>query len=180
MRNIIVVPYDPNWPAEFEKIKTELTAALGSSALAIEHIGSTAVPGLHAKPVIDIDIVIEKDMFDTVRLRLGEIGYTHAGDQGVEGREAFRYAGKRHLMEHHLYVCDKDAGELRRHLSLRDFLRNNDEYRGRYGRIKIEMAKQHPHDIDCYLAGKQPLIMEIYKKCGLCTAYKQTGAGPGK
>lgn len=171
MKNIIVVPYDQNLPAEFEKIKSELSAALGSSVIAIEHIGSTAVPGLHAKPVIDIDIVIEKGMFSAVRLRLGDIGYTHAGNLGVKGREAFRYAGKQHLMEHHLYVCDKDAGELKRHLALRDFLRNNDGYRGQYGRIKIEMAKKYPHDIDGYLCGKQPLIMEIYKKCGIDTTY---------
>ena len=107
MRNIIVLPYDENWPAEFEKIKSELEAALMGAAISIEHVGSTAVKGLYAKPIIDIDIVIEGDMFSVVRDRLKSIGYEHEGDLGIPTREAFKYLDKKHLMEHHLYVCPK-------------------------------------------------------------------------
>ena len=122
MREITVVPYDPSWHEAFERICRELKSALHDSVLAIEHVGSTSVPGLYAKPIIDIDIVISTGMFETVKALLGSIGYMHAGDLGIEGREAFKYEGKPHLMVHHLYVCNEDSDELKRHLALRDFL----------------------------------------------------------
>lgn len=172
MRNIIVVPYDPKWADEFERIKNEILTALKDSALSVEHVGSTSVPGLYAKPIIDIDIVIDKDMFDMVAGKLSRIGYRHVGDLDVTGREAFKYDNKPHLMEHNLYVCEKDADELKRHLALRDFLRKNEEYREEYSRIKLEMAEKYPHDIDSYIDGKQPVILGIYDKCGLDITYK--------
>ena len=173
MRNIIVVPYDPDWITEFECIKQDLDFTLKSHVLSIEHVGSTSVPDLYAKPIIDIDVVIEKENFEIVKELLSEIGYSHVGDLGIEGREAFKYVDKPYLMEHHLYVCDKNAEELKRHLVLRDFLRNNEEYREKYSKMKIEMAKKYTHDIDNYIDGKQPIILEIYEKCGLDTTYKQ-------
>ena len=173
MRNIIVTPYDPKWLQEFDQIRNELELALQDSIIAIEHVGSTSVPGLWAKPVIDIDIVIEKDKFDIVKRQLSKIGYTHEGNLGVEGREAFKYDDKSHLAEHHLYVCNKDADELKRHLALRDFLRNHEDYRDKYSKVKIQMAEKYPHDIDHYLDGKQPVILEIYGMCGLDITYKK-------
>lgn len=166
-RNIVVVPYDSGWAAEFEKIKSELMPALSGSALGIEHVGSTSVPGLCAKPIIDIDIVTESGGFETVKAHLQTLGYQHRGHLGIPGREAFGYDGKAHLMEHHLYVCAKDAAELKRHLALRDYLRAHAAEREQYGRIKQQMAILHPHDIDAYLAGKQPFILAVYRKCGL-------------
>ena len=127
---------------------------------------------------IDIDIVIDKNMLNAITKKLGEIGYTHVGDLGIEGREAFNYENKPHLMEHHLYVCDKDADELKRHIVLREFLRENQEYRDKYSQIKIEMAQKYPHDIDNYIDGKQPIILEIYQKCGLDTSYKKLLSKP--
>jgi len=172
MRTIIVAPYDPNWANEFERIKSELLPMLADVTLSIEHVGSTSVPGLYAKPIIDIDIVIEKENFTEVVTQLAKIGYAHIGDLGITGREVFKYENKPHLMEHHLYICDKDADELKRHLSLRNFLHSNEAYRNKYSDIKIEMAKKFPHDIDSYILGKEPIVMEIYEKCGLDTSYK--------
>ena len=187
MRTIVVVPYNPNWKNEFERIKSELMSVLAGGVISIEHVGSTSVPGLHAKPIIDIDIVIDCENFKNVKTQLAKIGYFHEGNLGVDGREAFKYKerlvdgaddhlrqyqDKSHLMEHHLYVCDKNADELKRHLTLRDFLRNNDEYCRKYSEIKIEMAKKHPHDIDSYILGKEPVVLEIYEKCGLDVSYK--------
>ena len=172
MRTITVIPYDESWQNEFEKIKAELVAALGDSIVAIEHVGSTAVPHLYAKPIIDIDVVISAGMFDIVVKKLIHVEYHHQGDLGITGREAFAYDGKEHIMEHHLYVCDENADELKRHLALRDFLRENSEYREKYSQIKIEMAQKFPHDIESYLDGKEAVIMEIYDKCGLDTNYR--------
>jgi GrpB-like predicted nucleotidyltransferase (UPF0157 family) len=165
--NIVVVPYNSNWVEEFQKIEKELFSVLNDSVLSIEHVGSTSVTGLSAKPIIDIDVVVDNDMFSVVKQKLNIIGYEHAGDLGIKGREAFSYKNKEHLMEHHLYVCHKDASELKRHTTFRNYLRMHDEERDRYGQIKIEMAKKFPHDIDNYLLGKESVILDIYKKCGL-------------
>ncbi len=167
-RHIIVLPYDESWPCEFEKIKRELCSGLGPLALGIEHVGSTAVKGLWAKPIIDIDIVIPSGgNFDEVCRGLGAIGYSHSGDQGIKGREAFKYQGKEHLMGHHLYVCRQDSPELKRHIALRDYLRANKEAADEYGRVKREGALLHPFDIDGYIAHKSAFIEAVYKKAGL-------------
>ena len=172
MRTISVIPYNPNWANEFERIKNELLPTLSNSVISIEHVGSTSVPGLYAKPIIDIDIVIGVQSFDEVKTLLAKIGYFHIGDLGIDGREAFKHENKSHLMEHHLCVCRENADELKRHIALRNFLRTNEEYRDKYSQVKLEMAKKFPHDIDSYIMGKQPVILEIYEKCGLDTTYK--------
>ena len=105
-RNIVVVPYDERWARDFEAIASEIRDALGELAIDIVHVGSTSVPGLSAKPIIDIDVVIrDYTSFDAVVSALKALGYYHEGDLGIAGREAFGYEGKSHLRAHHLYVC---------------------------------------------------------------------------
>jgi len=134
MRKVIVEPYDPNWKCEFEKIKLELDEVLKDNIISIEHVGSTSVEGLAAKPIIDIDIVMKDyNSFETVKNLLESIGYSHEGDQGVKERHAFKYADKPHLMSHHLYVCPEYSQELKRHIIFRDYLRLNPEDRDWYG-----------------------------------------------
>ena len=174
MRNIIVVPYDENWPHEFKKIKDEILPSVEDLIISIEHVGSTSVKGLYAKPIIDINIVIDnKDMLPAIIQRLAQNGYTYEGDLGVTGREAFKYTDKPHLMKHHLYVCPKDSLELKRQITFRDYLREHPTDCEEYSNIKIEMAKKFPHDIDSYINGKQPVVLKIYEKCGLDTTYKK-------
>ena len=167
-RNIVVVPYDEKWKLRFEEIAGEVSAAVGSLALSIEHVGSTSVPGLAAKPIIDIDVVIEDESkLQAVIGALAKIGYQYEGNLGIPGREAFGYEGKTHLMEHHLYVCPKDSPELRRHVSFRNYLRAHPEAVKEYSRIKEEAARLFPHDIDGYINHKGTLIEKIYKEIGL-------------
>ena len=165
---VTVKPYDEKWSADFEAIKLELQGALGELALAIEHVGSTSVVGLSAKPCIDIDVVIEYySVLDEVVRALSNIGYVHEGDLGISGREAFDYSDKPHLAKHHLYVCPKDSAELKRHLAFRDFLRSDPDAMQKYGRVKEEAARRFPNDIDGYMAYKSSCIEEIDKICGL-------------
>lgn len=171
MSTILVVPYNENWEIEFDKIHNELLSAIDGLYLSIEHVGSTSVKGLHAKPIIDIDIVIEKGKLSPIISALEEIGYRYEGDLGVLGREAFKYDNKTHLMKHHLYVCEENSAELQRHILFRDYLRDNDDYRDRYGEIKLEMAKRYPYDIDAYIDGKGAIVREVYRKCGLGYQY---------
>lgn len=133
--HVVVLPYDPAWKADFAAIRQELASALDGLAIAIEHVGSTSVEGLSAKPCIDIDAVMpDYSVFPQIVERLAAIGYTHEGDLGIPGREAFCYTDKPHLRLHHLYVCPADSEELHRHLVFRDFLRTHPEAVARYSR----------------------------------------------
>ena len=166
-KHVVVEPYNIIWKQDFQNIKAEIEDALGDLALSIEHVGSTSVEGLSAKPIIDIDVVIEDRLIlDDVILALKKIGYIHEGDQGIEGREAFKYQGKEHLRKHHLYVCAKDASELRRHIGFRDYLRNHPEAVAEYSRVKTEGAIKYPYDIDGYIAYKSDFIEQIYEIIG--------------
>ena len=167
-RHITVEPYNVKWKAAFLDIKSELVNALGELAVSVEHVGSTSVEGLWAKPIIDVDVVIQNNQtFDAVVSALATIGYIHIGDLGIVGREAFGYSGKTHLMAHHLYVCTKDSKELHRHLSFRDYLRCHPEAVIKYSKAKCEAAAKFPYDIDGYMNCKSPCIEELYKQCGL-------------
>ena len=139
---VIVMPYDRAWQSEFEAIKSEIEKAVGDLIVGIEHVGSTSVQGLSAKPCIDIDVII-KDyrVFDAVVCRLKSIGYIHEGNLGIKDREAFRYDAKPHLQKHHLYVCPQNSKELHRHITFRDFLRSNPESAEKYGAVKEEAAR---------------------------------------
>lgn len=165
---VIVLPYDTAWKDAFEAIKKEIKTALGDLVIGIEHVGSTAVEGLCAKPCIDIDVVIkDRSVLDAVVKGLAKIGYIHEGDLGIRGREAFRYEHKPHLMSHHLYVCAQDCAELHRHVTFREYLRKHPEAVEAYGRTKQMAAALYPNDIEQYIAYKSPCIAQIYAQCGL-------------
>lgn len=141
---MVVVEYDKEWPQDFLKIKTELQKAITVMSN-IQHVGSTSIPGMKAKPIIDIDVGLENwSDFEAVKRALAEIGYEHEGDRGITGREAFCRNGKTHNeildgIDHHLYVCSIDNEEYKRHILFRDYLRSHDEARERYNQIKEEI-----------------------------------------
>jgi Uncharacterized conserved protein len=165
LKKVIVLPYDEKWKAEFGRIREELVAVLGALAIAIEHVGSTAVEGLCAKPIIDIDVVIgDYNSFEAVKDKLSSIGYVHEGDLGVKERHAFKYSGKPHLMKHHLYVCPVYSEELKRHIVFRDYLRVNPQDRDWYGEVKTLAAVRFPEDVDSYMVAKSPCVVEIIKR----------------
>ena len=167
-KKVIVLPYDVAWESAFEAIRAEIQTALGDLMLGIEHVGSTSVKGMSAKPCIDIDVVIrDYSVFDAVVQKLDAIGYIHEGDLGIKDREAFKYADKPHLMTHHLYVCPRDSEELHRHIAFRDFLRKNPEAVKEYSMVKEKAAALFPDEIAQYIAFKAPCIEELYIKCGL-------------
>ena len=167
-KRVVLVDYDPRWPGEFSRIRQELEGALGPLALRVEHVGSTSVPGLAAKPIIDLDVVIaDETPLEAVTEALKAISYQHEGDLGIPGREAFCYEEKPHLQKHHLYVCRESSGELKRHVAFRDHLRTHPEAAAEYAAVKWEGAALFPENVDGYLAHKAPCIASIYKRCGL-------------
>jgi GrpB-like predicted nucleotidyltransferase (UPF0157 family) len=171
---VAVVPYDPAWPATFEALREVYVAALGGIAAAVEHVGSTSVPNLAAKPIIDIDVVIPSivDVAEAVR-RLGVLGYRHQGDLGVPGREAFTRDGARDVPrsgrgrlwpDHHLYLCAAGSRELRRHLEFRDALRADPIAAASYGALKIALAAKFRDDRERYTDGKTDFIEGILER----------------
>jgi GrpB-like predicted nucleotidyltransferase (UPF0157 family) len=144
---MVIQPYDDSWPEKFESIRKTLADHI-SAYLAIEHVGSTSIVGMEAKPIIDIDIVIEDgSKFEIIKDELSRIGYVHVGDQGIAGREVFKRDGSIEMgcldqIVHHLYVCTKDNEELKRHLHFRNMLRAHEALRREYIRIKHEILEK--------------------------------------
>jgi GrpB-like predicted nucleotidyltransferase (UPF0157 family) len=112
-------------------------------------------------------IIKDYSVFDDVVKALANIGYTHEGDLGIKDREAFKYSNKEHLMQHHLYVCPQYSEELHRHITFRNFLRENPDAVKKYGDVKTKAAELFLDDIDKYIAYKSPCIEEMYVQCGL-------------
>jgi GrpB-like predicted nucleotidyltransferase (UPF0157 family) len=166
MRTIAVVDYDPSWPEAFERLRSHVWAVLSDVAVGIEHVGSTAVPGLAAKPVIDIDIVVRDEVGVASAIgRLATLGYVHRGNLGIEGREAFANPPTG-LPEHNLYVCPAGSVALGNHLAVRDYLRAHPGTAQRYGDLKKQLATTCPHDIDSYIDGKTAFILAILRGAG--------------
>lgn len=145
---MLIVEYDKQWLQKFKLIKAELIAALANIDYSIEHVGSTSVPNLAAKPIIDIDIIYQLDAeFEEIKSALIKAGYYHNGDQGIKGRAVFKRSGivinqTLDNITHHLYVCSANSYALKQHIIFRNFLRNNDDARLAYQEIKYKLAEE--------------------------------------
>lgn len=155
-----VVDYDHTWPEQFEQIRENLLRALTGVPVRVEHVGSTAVPGLAAKPIIDADVVVESpEDIATATGLLAAIGYRPEGDLGIAGREAFAPPPK--LPDHHLYLVVDGSPAHRDHVDLRDYLRSHPTDAERYATRKRELADTHVTDREAYTAAKGHMIQEL-------------------
>jgi GrpB-like predicted nucleotidyltransferase (UPF0157 family) len=161
---MILALHNPEWAVEFAVLREAYTSSLGKLVLRVEHVGSTAVPDLLAKPILDIDLVMQDyDVFPDIVAHLGRLGYTHNGDQGIREREVFKprddrvpwTSPPRYWISHHLYVCPVDSLELRRHLIFRDALRGHDELRQEYERRKLGISERSGGDRKVYAQIKE-------------------------
>ena len=164
MPEIIVVDYDADWPRQFEALRAVVARALGDVALAIEHVGSTAVPGLAAKPIVDLDVVVAPGQVGTAIDRLSTIGYEHKGDLGVPGREAFKHPPG--SSRHHLYVYPQGNLALANMLAVRDHLRAHPDAARAYADLKRRLAVEFADDVEGYVAGKTAFILDILRARG--------------
>lgn len=157
---VIVVNYDPGWPELFQRLRKRIADALEDMVEVIEHVGSTAVPGLAAKPVVDIDVLLASEMvLPAVIERLASLRYIHQGELGIPGREAF--LAPANDPPHHLYVCPPSSVEFRRHTAFRDYLRAHPKDAKMYGDIKIALAERFREDRSAYTAGKSEFVVEL-------------------
>jgi GrpB-like predicted nucleotidyltransferase (UPF0157 family) len=168
MANIRIVAYDPLWPRIFGYLQARIWHQVAPHITAIVHVGSTAVPGMAAKPIIDMDIVVaDQSYLAPVIALLAPLGYHHLGDLGIAGREAFsRPAG---FANHNLYLCPQGSLGLRNHLALRNYLRATPAAVAAYSALKQRLAAAVEHDIDAYVAGKSDFISAILANQGLNT-----------
>lgn len=157
--HVVVVPYDPGWPREFERASAEVATALGASLLAIHHIGSTSVPGIHAKPVIDmLAVVADLAAVDARSEQMQRLGYEVMGEFGIEGRRYFRRDDASGRRTHQVHAFAEGSAHIRRHLAFRDYLRAHPATALEYAELKRNLAAAHPHDIQAYMDGKDGFI----------------------
>ena len=157
---IVVTEPDPNWAAEFRALARRLRCALGDVAVALEHVGSTAVPGLAAKPIVDLDVVVANRGDVSVAVeRLAVLGYEHVGTLGIAGREAFVWP--RGEQRHHVFVVVEGSAIHRRHVGLRDCLIAYPDLAALYARHKCRLALEHRDDRGAYTRHKSPVIEAV-------------------
>ena len=159
---IILAEYDGEWPAEFAREATAIRAALADLEIELHHIGSTAVEGLSAKPVIDILLIVSSlAVLDASPDRLVSLGYEGRGEFGVPGRRFFQKTRDDGARTHQIHAYATGDGAIRRHLDFRDFLKAHSIVADAYVRLKAELAEQHGDDIEAYAEGKTTFVREV-------------------
>ncbi len=164
MRNIYIAEYDPLWIENFNTETEQLKPIFGDLLIEIHHIGSTSIPNMPAKPVIDImPIVTEISAVDTLNSALIALGYEPMGENGIIGRRYFRKGG--HLnRSHHIHAYEPNNPEVAKHLDFRDYLKTHPESAKAYADLKRKVAQANPNDIYGYMDGKHDFIQETIVK----------------
>ena len=163
-QHIIVRDYDPLWIEKYREESSLVKDILAENCVAIYHIGSTSVPGLAAKPIIDIMAVVRSlAEVDSVAENFSEIGYEYLGEFGITGRRYLRKGGDERTHQIHIFQAD-DWKNIGRHLAFRDYMRTHEKERDEYAIIKKSLAQRFPYDIDGYCDGKESFVREIEKR----------------
>ena len=169
MSLVEVVDWSPRWAQQYDRVAGALRGALADVPSAVvEHVGSTSVTGLAAKPVLDIDVIVTATETTRAVAVLESIGYVHRGDLGVTGREAFHAPDT--APRRHVYVCEAGTTHVRNHLAVREVLRTRDDLREAYSEVKLALAADPGMDIDTYLAGKSEVLQQVLEASGEFTA----------
>jgi GrpB-like predicted nucleotidyltransferase (UPF0157 family) len=163
-RKIEVHPHDPNWRHQFDIEAERLRAILGQLVLEVHHIGSTAIPGIKAKPIIDILIIVKNiQLVDAYNCAMIQNGYLPRGEFGIPGRRFF-IKGDEANRSHHLHIYAANHPEIARHLNFRDYLIAHPEAAEEYSELKESLVKQFPHSGPDYTQGKDSFIQSIDEK----------------
>ena len=155
------MPHSPDWAAGFRAEAERLRTVLGEEVVAVHHIGSTAIPGISAKPIIDILLKVrEVERLDDLGSEMAGLGYEGRGEFGLPGRRYFAKDpdGRR---THQIHAYTTGNPELERHLAFRDFMISHPENARAYGKLKEDLARAFPTDIEGYMDGKDAFIKEM-------------------
>lgn len=154
--------YDGNWVQMFNNEAIFLRGVFGEEIIKFEHFGSTSVPGIKAKPVIDMMCFVKDiEKIDTFNDRMHSLGYDVAGEWGIEGRRLFRKGGENRT--HHIHVYEQGNPHIQRHLILRDYLRTHPDEVERYTYLKEELAQKYD-DTAFYSKAKKPFVKELEQR----------------
>ncbi len=163
-QHIVVTNYNPLWTKKFEKEALLIKEMIADNCIAICHIGSTSVPGLAAKPIIDIMVVVRSlERVDTVAEKFSDIGYEYLGEFGITGRRYLRKGGDERTHQIHIFQAD-DWNNIGRHLAFRDYMRTHEKERDEYAKLKKDLAQKFPYDIDGYCDGKEDFVREMEER----------------
>ncbi len=163
-RKIEVVPYNPEWTSLFAQEATRLRDLFADNLIAIHHIGSTAVPGMPAKPIVDILIEVKDiDRMDVLQHEMEQLGYLPKGEFGIPGRRFFINGDEIHRT-HHIHVFGNGHPRIADHLAFRDFLIAHPNEASTYAQLKQNLAKEFPDDIEGYMSGKHGFIKDIISR----------------
>lgn len=164
-RRVEVVPHNPNWCGAFKDESKQVAVALGENVVAIQHIGSTAIPTIHAKPIIDM-LVEVRDItkVDERNSAMQALGYESIGEFGIPGRRFFRKDNEAGIRTHHIHTFEVGSAQVERHLAFCNYMSVHAEDAQRYSELKQELAKKYPNDIEGYMDGKDEFIKEMDKK----------------
>lgn len=163
MRKVEVVPYQEAWIEEFEAEAARIQKALGNEPIDIHHIGSTSVPGLCAKPIIDVmPVVANISRIVHYNEAMEALGYTPMGDHGIDERRFFLKGED--TRTHHVHVFEKDSLHAERHLAFRDYLIAHREVAAAYGKLKRVLAETCAGDVDAYIEGKNGWILKTERE----------------
>ncbi len=158
-RSYSIEPYNPGWVLEFEKIKDFLRRVFGDKAVAIEHVGSTAIPGIKSKPLIDVLVVVLKmEPFEKEKEAMIEAGYEWGADYIAPNTLIFVDAARK---TQNIHVCEENSPKARQFLESRDFLRTHPEWAEKYSVVKEKLYSQFPDDYIAYRKGKQDFFREL-------------------
>jgi GrpB-like predicted nucleotidyltransferase (UPF0157 family) len=159
MRSVVVVPHDPEWARKFDSEAEILQSTLGSVVSAIHHIGSTSIPGIHAKPIVDMLLEVPSiEALDGQAAALVAEGYEAMGEFGIPGRRYFRKDNASGVREYHVHAFARGSEGAVRHLAFRDYLRSHPTIAQEYSELKRRLARRFPSDIAAYMDGKDPFI----------------------
>jgi GrpB-like predicted nucleotidyltransferase (UPF0157 family) len=168
LQDVYLVPHQPSWAAEFAREASTISEVLGEHLVEIHHIGSTAIPGIHAKPIIDLLAVVrDVRLFDAHGERLAALGYEALGEFGIAGRRYLRkndHAGHR---THQIHAFASGSPQIDRHLDFRDFLKAHPDCAKAYDALKLRLAALYPSDISRYTDGKDDFIREMDTKAAI-------------
>ncbi len=162
MSRVSVVAYDERWPHAFAVSSEEVSAALRSNLIEIHHIGSTSIPGIYAKPIIDmLAVVRDLTAIDQRTDRMESLGYEAMGEFGIPGRRYFRRNASNGQRTEHVHAFVVGSVDVLRHLAFRDYLRAFPKIADRYSDLKRRLAAANTNDIDAYIHGKNGFIKEV-------------------
>ncbi|NES19869.1 MAG: GrpB family protein [Symploca sp. SIO3E6] len=175
MRKVEVVPHDPTWQEAFRMESKRVADALGEIFVAIHHIGSTAIPGIYAKPIIDILVEVQDiTQVDEQSSAMESLGYQVMGEYGIPERRFFRKDNQAGVRTHHIHIFEVGSAQVKRHLAFRDYMIAHTEAAQRYSELKRELAREHPQNIDGYIDGKDSFIKEIDLKAAQWSGTQQS------